>query len=146
MELTHQLILLTGALFLLSVLASAISTRLGLPLLLVFLALGMLAGEDGPGGIHFDDVETTYLIGTVALSVILFNGGLCTDIGSFRVGLWPALWLATVGVVATGAVVGVERRRVVDSLRRRSGRRGHRGLWGSRRRARGAVVALAAAC
>ena len=107
MELTHQLILLTGALFLLSVLASAISTRLGLPLLLVFLALGMLAGEDGPGGIHFDDVETTYLIGTVALSVILFNGGLCTDIGSFRVGLWPALWLATVGVVATAGLTGL---------------------------------------
>jgi cell volume regulation protein A len=107
MDLTHQLILLTGALFLLSVLASAISTRLGLPLLLVFLALGMLAGEDGPGGIHFDDVETTYLIGTVALSVILFNGGLCTDISSFRVGLWPALWLATVGVVATAALTGL---------------------------------------
>jgi len=107
MDLTHQLILLTGALFLLSILASAISTRLGLPLLLVFLALGMLAGEDGPGGIHFDDVETTYLIGTVALSVILFNGGLCTDIGSFRVGLWPALWLATVGVVVSAALTGL---------------------------------------
>ena len=87
MDFTNQLILLTGMLFLLSVLASAISARLGLPLLLVFLALGMLAGEDGPGGIHFDDVEITYLIGTVALSVILFNGGLCTSISSFRVGL-----------------------------------------------------------
>jgi cell volume regulation protein A len=107
MDLTHQLILLTGALFLLSVLASAISTRLGLPLLLVFLALGMLAGEDGPGGIHFDDVETTYTIGTVALSVILFNGGLCTDMGSFRVGLWPALWLATLGVVVSAALTGL---------------------------------------
>jgi cell volume regulation protein A len=49
---------------------------------------------------------TTYLIGTVALSVILFNGGLCTDIGSFRVGLWPALWLSTVGVVVTAALTG----------------------------------------
>lgn len=106
MDLTHQLILLTGALFLLSILASTISTRLGLPLLLVFLALGILAGEDGPGGIHFDDVETTYLIGTVALSVILFNGGLCTDMGSFRVGLWPALWLATIGVVVSAALTG----------------------------------------
>lgn len=107
MDLTHQLILLTGALFLLSLLASTISARLGLPLLLVFLALGMLAGEDGPGGIHFDDVEITYAIGTVALSVILFNGGLCTEIGSFRVGLWPALWLATVGVVVSAALTGL---------------------------------------
>ena len=107
MDFTHQLMLLTGTLFLMSVLASAISARLGVPLLLVFLALGMLAGEDGPGGIHFEDVETTYLIGTVALSVILFNGGLCTDIGSFRVGLWPALWLSTVGVVVTAAITGL---------------------------------------
>ena len=107
MDFTHQLILLTGALFLLSLLASTISARLGLPLLLVFLALGMLAGEDGPGGIHFDDVEITYAIGTVALLVILFNGGLCTEIGSFRVGLWPALWLATVGVVVSAALTGL---------------------------------------
>ncbi|NJM13521.1 MAG: potassium/proton antiporter [Synechococcaceae cyanobacterium SM1_2_3] len=107
MDFTHQLMLLTGTLFLMSVLASAITARLGVPLLLVFLALGMLAGEDGPGGIHFEDVETTYLIGTVALSVILFNGGLCTDIGSFRVGLWPALWLSTVGVVVTAAITGL---------------------------------------
>ena len=82
MDFTNQLILLIGVLFLLCVLASTISARLGLPLLLVFLALGMLAGEDGPGGIRFDDVQTTYMIGTVALVVILFNGGLCTDIGS----------------------------------------------------------------
>ncbi len=107
MDLTHQLILVTGALFLLSILASTISARLGLPLLLVFLGLGMLAGEDGLGGIHFDDVEITYAIGTVALSVILFNGGLCTEISSFRVGLWPALWLATVGVVVSAALTGL---------------------------------------
>lgn len=106
-ELTNQLILLTGVLFLLSVLASTISARFGLPLLLVFLALGMLAGEDGPGTIQFDDAQSTYVIGTVALAVILFNGGLCTDIGSFRVGLWPALWLATVGVVTTAALTGL---------------------------------------
>ncbi|MBK7541060.1 MAG: potassium/proton antiporter [Candidatus Competibacteraceae bacterium] len=107
MDFTNQLILLIGVLFLLCVLASTISARLGLPLLLVFLALGMLAGEDGPGGIRFDDVQTTYMIGTVALVVILFNGGLCTDIGSFRVGLGPALWLATVGVVVTAGLTGL---------------------------------------
>ncbi|MGB2973632.1 MAG: potassium/proton antiporter [Candidatus Competibacter sp.] len=107
MDFTNQLILLIGVLFLLCVLASTISARLGLPLLLVFLALGMLAGEDGPGGIRFDDVQTTYMIVTVALVVILFTGGLCTDIGSFRVGLGPALWLATVGVVVTAGLTGL---------------------------------------
>lgn len=107
MDYTNQLILLIGVLFLLSVLATTISTRVGLPLLLVFLGLGMLAGEDGPGGIRFDDVQTSYMIGTVALAVILFNGGLFTDIGSFRVGLRPAMWLATVGVVITAGLTGL---------------------------------------
>ena len=107
MDVTNQLVLLIGVLFLLSVLASKISTRLGLPLLLIFLGLGMLAGENGPGGIRFDDVQTSYMIGTVALAVILFNGGLCTDISSFRVGLWPALSLATVGVVITAGLTGL---------------------------------------
>jgi cell volume regulation protein A len=105
--LTNQLILLMGLLFLLCVLASVVSARIGMPLLLVFLAIGMLVGEDGPGGISFDDVETTYRIGTLTLAVILFNGGLCTDVRSFRVGLWPALWLATVGVVITGLIAGL---------------------------------------
>lgn len=107
MDFTNQLVLLIGVLFLLSVLATTISTRVGLPLLLVFLGLGMLAGEDGPGGIRFNDVQTSYMIGTVALTVILFNGGLCTDMGSFRVGLRPALWLATVGVVITTGLTGL---------------------------------------
>jgi cell volume regulation protein A len=107
MDFTNQLILLMGLLFLLCVLASVVSARIGMPLLLVFLAIGMLVGEDGPGGISFDDVETTYRIGTLTLAVILFNGGLCTDVRSFRVGLWPALWLATVGVVITGLIAGL---------------------------------------
>lgn len=107
MELTHNIILLTGLLFLVCVLTSAITTRIGMPLLLAFLALGMLAGEDGPGGIYFENIEAAYAVGTLALAVILFNGGLCTDVGSFRVGLWPAFWLATVGVLVTAAVTGL---------------------------------------
>lgn len=107
MELTTHLILI-GAVFLLaSILASSAVTRVGAPLLLVFLVLGMLAGEDGPGGIAFNDIQSAHLIGTMSLAVILFDGGLRTRIETFRVGLWPALSLATVGVVVTAAVVGM---------------------------------------
>jgi cell volume regulation protein A len=106
-ELTNQFILL-GALFLLgSIVASAVSARVGAPLLLVFLVIGMLAGEDGPGGIPFHDVQSAHLIGTLALAIILFDGGLRTRASSFRVGLWPAATLATVGVVLTAGVTGL---------------------------------------
>jgi potassium/hydrogen antiporter len=107
MILTTQLILL-GAVFLLaSIVASAAVSRAGAPLLLVFLVLGMLAGEDGPGGIRFDDVQAAHLIGTIALAVILFDGGLRTRAQTFRVGLWPAVSLATIGVVVTTGIVGM---------------------------------------
>lgn len=106
MEFSNQVILLGGLLALISVLASTLTARLGIPLLLIFLVLGMLAGEDGPGGIHFEDIHATYLIGSLALAVILFNGGLSTDLGSFRVGFWPAFWLATVGVALTAVITG----------------------------------------
>jgi cell volume regulation protein A len=100
--------ILVGALLLLvSIVASDISSRMGAPLLLVFLGLGMLAGEDGPGGIKFDDFETAYAIGSIALAVIIFDGGLRTQRELFRVALWPALSLATVGVVVTAALTGL---------------------------------------
>lgn len=107
MDLSNQIILLGGLLCLVSILASVLTARLGMPLLLVFLVLGMLAGEDGPGGISFHDVQAAHLIGSLALAIILFNGGLCTDVGSFRVGLWPAFWLATLGVLVTAAITGL---------------------------------------
>lgn len=106
MDFSNQIILLAGLLALLSVLASTLTARLGIPLLLIFLVLGMLAGEDGPGGIHFQDVHAAYLIGSLALAIILFNGGLSTDLDSFWVGFWPAFWLATVGVAFTAVVTG----------------------------------------
>ena len=72
MEASHQLILLGSALVLLSIFAGLFSARFGAPLLLVFLGLGMLAGEEGPGGIVFHDFRAAYLIGSIALAIILF--------------------------------------------------------------------------
>ena len=103
----NALFLLTGLLLFISVLASTISARLGLPLLLLFLGVGMLAGEDGPGGIVFEDFFIASLIGQAALSVILLDGGLRTRVSSFRVGLKPAAVLATWGVVGTAGLLGV---------------------------------------
>ena len=99
--------LLLGALLLfISVAASVASSRFGFPLLLVFLVVGMLAGEDGPGGIQFSDFGLSFLIGNLALALILLDGGLRTSIRTFRVALGPALALATVGVVLTAAMLG----------------------------------------
>jgi NhaP-type Na+/H+ and K+/H+ antiporter len=105
-EVSHQLILLGSALVLLSIFAGVFSARLGAPLLLVFLGLGMLAGEEGLGGIVFRDFHAAYLIGSISLAIILFDGGLRTDPGAIRRALWPSLALATVGVIATAAIVG----------------------------------------
>lgn len=104
---SNQLILLGALLIFVSILASVFTSRFGVPILLVFLVLGMLAGEDGPGGIRFDDFQTANLTGTVALAVILFDGGMRTRAGSFLIGLRPAVSLATVGVVATALVTGI---------------------------------------
>jgi cell volume regulation protein A len=105
-EASHHLILLGSALVLLSIFAGVFSARFGAPLLLVFLGLGMLAGEEGPGGIRFRDFHAAYLIGSIALAIILFDGGLRTDPNAFRRALWPSLALATIGVLLTAAIVG----------------------------------------
>jgi potassium/hydrogen antiporter len=105
-EASHQLILLGSALVLLSIFAGLFSARFGAPLLLVFLGLGMLAGAEGPAGILFRDFHAAYLIGSIGLAIILFDGGLRTDPDDFRRALWPSLALATIGVIVTAAVVG----------------------------------------
>jgi potassium/hydrogen antiporter len=106
MDFTNQVILFIGLMFLVSILASIVSARLGAPLLLVFLVIGMLLGEEGLG-IRFDDVQTAHLIGSLALAVILFDGGLRTSTSSFRVGLKPAISLASIGVLITALVTGL---------------------------------------
>jgi NhaP-type Na+/H+ and K+/H+ antiporter len=103
---SHKLILLGGALGVFSILAGLLSRRIGAPVLLAFLALGMLAGEDGPLGIPYDDFGSAYLIGSVALAVILLEGGLKTPVSMLRLAFWPAVVLATIGVGVTAAIAG----------------------------------------
>lgn len=114
MDIAHQLILVGAGLVFISIFAGLASARIGAPLLLVFLALGMLAGEDGPGGINFDDFEVAYTIGATALAIILFDGGLRTTRETLRLSSWPALVLATVGVVVTAGLTGLFAMLVLD--------------------------------
>lgn len=107
LELSNQLILFGASLLLISVMASVASDRLGAPLLLVFLVIGMLLGEDGLLGISFNDIQAAHLIGSIALAVILFDGGLRTQFSTFRVALKPALTLATVGVIMTAGITAL---------------------------------------
>jgi potassium/hydrogen antiporter len=99
-----------GALLALSAVSSRASTRAGLPVILLFLAIGMLAGSEGIGGIEFDDYHLAFRIGTAALVLILFDGGLNTTIGEIRRSFAPAAVLATAGVVATAGTVALAAR------------------------------------
>jgi cell volume regulation protein A len=99
---TVSIAILLGALLVMAgIMSSLIAERFGAPLLLVFLVIGMLAGEAGPGGIKFDNVWAVYVVGSVALGLILFDGGLRTRVSTFRSVAAPAVLLATVGVFLT---------------------------------------------
>ncbi len=103
---TNLFLLAGGALVLLGIFSSLVATRFGAPLLLVFLVIGMLAGEDGPGEFHFSDYRLTYMIGSFALAIILFDGGLRTHLTKLRGAVVPATMLATAGVLITTALAG----------------------------------------
>ncbi|MBS4082432.1 MAG: potassium/proton antiporter [Rhizobiales bacterium] len=102
----NALILVGAALAVLGVFSSLVASRIGAPLLLIFLLVGLLAGEEGPGGIKFNDFNSTYLVGSAALAIVLFDGGLRTRFAAFRGALYPALSLSTFGVVLTAALAG----------------------------------------
>jgi cell volume regulation protein A len=107
-------IFLGAILVMAGILSSLLALRFGAPLLLVFLLIGMLAGDAGPGQLSFDDVRTTYLVGSVALALILFDGGLRTKFQSIRIVLAPSMVLATVGVLVTALVAAPAAKYALD--------------------------------
>jgi len=107
-------IFLGAVLVMAGILSSLLALRFGAPLLLVFLLIGMLAGDAGPGQLSFNDVRTTYLVGSVALALILFDGGLRTKFQSIRIVLAPSMVLATVGVLVTAVVAAPAAKYALD--------------------------------
>lgn len=102
-----QLLFIGAILLLFGIASSKFSARLGLPVLVLFLVVGMLAGSDGIGGIEFSNYQISNGIGTLALALILFDGGLRTTTSAIRVTLGPSMTLATIGVLITTLVTGL---------------------------------------
>jgi len=107
-------IFLGAILVMAGILSSLLALRFGAPLLLVFLFIGMLAGDAGPGQLPFNDVRSTYLVGSVALALILFDGGLRTKFQSIRTVLAPSMVLATIGVLVTALVTAPAAKYALD--------------------------------
>ena len=114
MFLIDKLLLVVALLMILGILSSKFSARLGLPVLVLFLGLGMLAGSEGVGRIPFENYQLAHAIGTVALAFILFDGGLRSPIDSLRVAWKPSAVLATLGVLVTSVATGLVAMYVLD--------------------------------
>ncbi len=103
----EYILLIGSALILISIVIAKLTDNLGLPTLLLFLGIGMLAGSEGPGRIYFNDAALAQSIGVIALVFILFAGGLDTNWNSVRPVFTHAASLATVGVLVTAITVGI---------------------------------------
>ena len=114
MFIIDQIILLFAILIVFGILSSKISARLGLPVLVLFLLVGMLAGEQGIGGIKFDNAQMAHALGSLALAVILFDGGLQTPMSSIKQVWKPASVLATLGVAVTSIITGLAAAYILD--------------------------------
>ena len=106
--------LLAGVLLLIGIASSKFSARLGIPVLVLFLAVGMLAGSEGIGRLPFEDYSLANSVGSVALALILFDGGLRTSLDAVRLVWRPALSLSTLGVLLTSALTGLAAAWVLD--------------------------------
>jgi potassium/hydrogen antiporter len=108
MTLTTENILLIGSILLfISLFAGKTSYKFGVPVLILFISIGMLAGSEGIGGIYFDNPKTAQFIGIIALNFILFSGGLDTDWQSIKPILWQGISLSTLGVLISAFTVGL---------------------------------------
>ncbi|MHA7877988.1 MAG: potassium/proton antiporter [Bacteroidota bacterium] len=107
MNFTAEAILIVGSFLLfISIIASKISTKLGIPTLLIFLAVGMLAGSEGIGGISLHNAALAKVLGAVTLTLILFSGGLDTEYAHIRPIIWHGVLLSTIGVLVTAFGIG----------------------------------------
>jgi potassium/hydrogen antiporter len=104
---TENILLIGSILLLISIIAGKTTDRFGVPTLIFFLIVGILAGSEGIGGIHFDNAQLAQMIGIVALNFILFSGGLDTNWQSIKPVLWRGVALSTLGVLLTAVSVGV---------------------------------------
>jgi len=109
-----ELILIAGSLLAAGIAGAFLADRIRIPGLLLFLGLGMLAGSEGVGGIQFDNVELTRTLGTIALVLILFEGGLTSGWSEIRPVLGTAAALATIGTALTAAIAGIAAKLIFD--------------------------------
>lgn len=103
----HLVFLVVGAILAVSLFIATVASRMGVPSLIAFLAIGMVLGPDGLATFEFIDAHTAQIVGTIGLAVILFEGGLSTSWRRLREAAVPAVLLSTFGVLITAALTGV---------------------------------------